>query len=151
VHVITMPKGHASCHTYLIIQAGPEAVIDISAPSIFDNQPAKATLQPFYRVVHRNTCSCLRIRVCLAVTVRTTRVACTVATLSLGSLVFVLLDLGVEARHDALQAPQSLEELCIGRLPALARGTTRPREDAFDFCAHTIGTWMPLVTLDLQW
>jgi hypothetical protein len=61
----------------------------------------------------------------------------------------VLLDLGIQARHDPLQAPKPLEQLCIRRLPALARGATWPREDALDFGAHTVGAWLSLVALDL--
>jgi hypothetical protein len=64
--------------------------------------------------------------------------------------VLVFLDLGIQTRHDALEAPQSVQELCILRLATFARRATRPWKDAFDFGAQAIRAWMLLVALDLH-
>jgi hypothetical protein len=62
----------------------------------------------------------------------------------------VLLDLGIQTRHDPLQAPEPLKQLCIWRLPALTRRAARTWEDAVNFAAHTVGAWLSLVAFDLQ-
>jgi hypothetical protein len=62
---------------------------------------------------------------------------------------FVFLDLRIQARYYALEAPQPLEQLGIRRLPALARRATRTWEDAFDLGANAIRAWLFLVAFDL--
>jgi len=62
----------------------------------------------------------------------------------------MFLDLGIQARDDALQTAQSFQELRICWLAALARGATGTGEDAFYFGASAVGAWMSLVALDLH-
>lgn len=63
-------------------------------------------------------------------------------------VVFMALDLGIQADDDTLEASQPLEQLCVGRLPALAGGAAGSWEYAFDLGPHTVGARVVLVALD---
>jgi hypothetical protein len=136
--------------TYLIVQARPEAVVDVAAPAVFDYEPAEAALQPLYAVIHSNTCAWRGIGVRLAIAVRAVGVTEAASFLPHGSLLLVFFNLGIQTRHDALEAPQSVQKLGVLRLATLARRTARARKDAFDFGAQAVGAWLLLVAFDLQ-
>jgi hypothetical protein len=128
--------------TYLIIQARPEAVIDISTPTLVHDQPPKPTLEPLDTIVNRDTGTPRLIT-------RIRTVTRTSLLLPLRSLLLMLLDLRIQALHDALQAPQPLHELPILRLPALPGCAPGAGEHAFDLRAGAIGARLLLVALYL--
>jgi hypothetical protein len=92
------------CPTNFIVQTGPEAVIDISTSAILYDESAKASLQAVYAVVERDSWFWNTIRVRHAIVEWTGRVAYVTPLLPLCSLLLVLLNLGVQARHYTLQA-----------------------------------------------
>jgi len=137
----------------LVVQRGPEAVVDVAAPAFFHHQPSEAVLKALYTVVGFDSCAMLLGRPWdLGLPARTASL-CTCAVLSfplaVGRLLLVALDLGVQTGDDALQAAQSLQQLGIGWLSALSRRASRSREDAVDFGAHAVGTRVLFVAFDL--
>jgi hypothetical protein len=135
--------------THLIVQARPEAVVDIAAPALLDHEPAESVFQSFYAFIQGDACAQRGVGIRLAVPERAVGLGLAAAPLPLSGLILVFLYLGIQARHDTLKAPKSVQELCILRLATLARRATRPREDAFNFGAQAIRAWMLLVALDL--
>jgi hypothetical protein len=151
VTVTTTLISYQFCVTNLIIQARPKAVVNIATPAILDYEPTEAAFEAFYCVIYSyGSWVCRCIRICLAIAVWASRVTYISAGLPLCGLLFVLLDLGIQAGHDALQAPEPLKQLCICRLPAFTRRATWTREYALYFCAHAVGAWLSLVAFDLQ-
>lgn len=118
-----------------VVQARPEAVVNVAAPSLLDDEPAEATLKPLYTIVNGNAGI---IGICAPVGIGTVGVARAVRLFALDSFLLVFLDLGIQARHNALKAPQSVKQLCILGLAALARGAAWSWEDAFDLGAQAV-------------
>jgi hypothetical protein len=131
---------------YLVVEACPEAVVDVPAPALLDHQPSKAVLQSLYAVVCCHLPAILRVS-SASLSKRTWLFARTALPLLLPvrGVLLMALDLRIQAGNDAFQAPQSLEEFGIWRLSALAGCATGSREDAVDFGADTVGTRILLV------
>jgi len=145
------PRDCLGRDAYFIIQARPETVVDVPTSPLFDDQPAKTTLESLYAVVDGYTRGCREP----SVSARGGRRAKIFAGATLPipvavrSLMLMLLDLRIETRHDAFEASQPIQEFCVWWSPGFARRTARPWEDAFDVCADAIRTRIRLVTLDL--
>lgn len=139
---------------YLIVKAGPEAVVDVATTAILNHEPSKAGLEALEAVVvgrgrGRRGPQRALILGCCGVGWLSLAVGDIVVVI-LGTAVTVMaLDLGIKAGDYALEAAQSLEQLSIGGFPALSRGTARAWEDTVDFGAHTVGARVLLVTFDL--
>jgi hypothetical protein len=95
------------CETYyptnLVVQTGPEAVIDVSTSAFLDDKPAETILQSVYTIIECDSWFWDPIRVRHAIVEGTGRITYITFFLSLRSLLFVLLNLGVQARHYTLQ------------------------------------------------
>lgn len=121
----------------LIVQARPEAVVDVAAPALLHHQSAKAVFQSLDAVVYGYLA--LHGTAIVGAALPLPLAAC--------SLLLMFFDLRIETGHDALEASQAVQQLGIWRFPALAGRTTGPREHAFDLCTYAIGARVLLVAL----
>lgn len=140
---------------YLIVQTGPEAVVDVATTAILNHEPSKARLEALEAVIAgggRGRC-CYPQRAlvlgCCGGGWLSLAVGGIVVVIAGTAVTVVALDLGIKAGDYALKAAQSLEQLSIGGFPALSRGTAGAWEDTVDFGAHTVGAWVLFVTFDL--
>lgn len=134
--------------THLIVQARPEAVVDVPAPSLLNNEPSESVLEALNTVVYGHTCA-RRIGIGLPIAIRTVWFADTGLSFSFRSLLLMFFDLRIQAGDDAFETTQTFQKFRIWWLPALPRGSARSREDTVNLGAHTIGAWVLLVAFDL--